>query len=76
MLVVCVESKESSDLPGAEAGIRVLGDLLVGLLGGTRGSLLSLLSDVVGALLDGIHCDRLWLGFGLKVVLKVVVLCA
>lgn len=46
---------------GAEAGIRVLGDLLVGLLGGTRGGLLSLLSDVVGALLDGIHCDGWWL---------------
>lgn len=55
--------RESSDLPGAEAGIRVLGDLLVGLLGGTRGSLLSLLSDVVGALLDGIHCGRLGFWF-------------
>jgi hypothetical protein len=45
------------DSPSADGGIRVLGDLLVGLLGGTRGGFLGLLGNVVGTLLDGIHCD-------------------
>ena len=49
-------------LPSADGGVAVLGDVLVGFLGGSRGSLLDLLADVVGTLLDGIHCDG-WLLF-------------
>ena len=46
----------------ADGGVAVLGDVLVGLLGSTGGGLLDLLTDEVGALLDGIHYDGL--GFG------------
>lgn len=52
----------------ANGGIGVLGDLLVGLLLSAAGGLLDLLGNVVGALLDGIHCvDLVW--FGLKIEL-------
>ena len=41
----------------AERGVAVLGDLLVGLLGGGGKSTLDGVSDVVGGVVDGIHCD-------------------
>jgi hypothetical protein len=41
---------------GADAGVAVLGDLLVGLLGGGSGGLLDLLANKVTGLLDGLHC--------------------
>lgn len=44
------------NIPSADGGIVVLGNLLVGLLGGTAGSLLDSLGDVVDTLLEGIHC--------------------
>lgn len=44
-------------IPSADGGIAVLGNLLVGLLGGSAGSLLDSLGDVVGTLLEGIHCQ-------------------
>ena len=49
------------DIPSADASVGVLGNLLVGLLGGGGSGLLNLLRDVVGTLLDGIHCDVWWL---------------
>ena len=58
-------------IPSADGGVAVLGDLLVGLLGSTRGGLLDLLTDEVGTLLDRIHCDRLvWLFEEVVVKLK------
>lgn len=42
-------------LPSADAGIVVLGDVLVGLLGSLVGGTLDLVRDVVAGLLDGIH---------------------
>jgi uncharacterized ion transporter superfamily protein YfcC len=39
----------------ADAGVVVLGDLLVGLLGSLVGGALELVRDVVAGLLDGIH---------------------
>lgn len=57
------------DLPGGDRDVAVLGNLLVGLLGSTGGDRLNSLSDVVGTLLDGLHCDSGWLfegWFGLK----------
>lgn len=45
-------------LPGADGSVAVLGDLLVGLLAGTRGGLLDRLRDVVDGLLGGLHCDE------------------
>ena len=47
-------------LPSADAGVAVLGDLLVGLLGAGVGGALDLVRDVVAGLLDGIHVD--WCG--------------
>ena len=41
----------------SKAGVVVLGDLLVGLLGSTRGGALDGLGDVVGGVLDGVHVD-------------------
>ena len=41
----------------AEGGVVVLGDLLVGLLGSGRASALDGLRDVVGGVLDGLHCE-------------------
>jgi len=43
---------------GAERCVAVFGNVLVGLLGRTRGGLVDLVTDVVGGILDGIHCDR------------------
>lgn len=40
---------------GAQAGIVVLGDLLVGLLGSLRTGTLDGLGNVVGGVLDGLH---------------------
>lgn len=45
------------DLPSANVGVAVLGDLLVGLLAGTGDGTLNSLRDVVGGLLDGLHCE-------------------
>jgi len=42
----------------ADAGVVVLGDLLVGLLGSTVGGALDLVRDVVTGVLDGIHFGR------------------
>lgn len=50
---------DCENLPSADVGVAVLGNLLVGLLAGTGGGLLDLLGDVVGTLLDGIHFDGL-----------------
>ncbi len=49
----------SSHVPGADVGVAVLGNLLVGLLGDTRDGTLDSLRDVVGGLLGGLHCDVL-----------------
>lgn len=43
----------------ADGDVGVLGDLLVGLLGSRVEDLRGLVGDVVGGVLDGIHCDRL-----------------
>jgi hypothetical protein len=50
-------SRNEESLPGGGVDVAILGDLLVGLLGSTRGSALNGLRDVVGGLLDGLHCD-------------------
>lgn len=52
------EITRTLNIPSADGSIRVLGDLLVGLLGGTAGGLLGSLGDVVGTLLDRLHCER------------------
>ena len=71
---LCVEDGGSEVLPRADGGVVVLGDLLVGLLGGSVGGLLDLLTDVVGTLLDGIHCDSVyWLVE--KVVVGLSLIC-
>lgn len=44
--------------PGADGRVIVLGNLLVCLLGDAAGGLLNSLGDVVGALLDGLHCEE------------------
>ena len=44
----------ASRQPGADRGVRVLSDLLVGLLGGTRGELLGRLGDVVDGRRGGV----------------------
>lgn len=49
-----------SDLPSANAGIVVLGNLLVGLLASTSDSALDGLSNVVDSLLGGLHFEVLW----------------
>lgn len=46
-------------LPSGDGVVAVLGDVLVGLLGGLGGGALDGLSDVVGGLLSGIHVDGL-----------------
>jgi hypothetical protein len=47
------------NLPSSNVGVVVLGNLLVGLLGGLGGGALDGLSDVVGSVLDGVHCGLL-----------------
>jgi len=60
LLVGLVRDSVTSGLEAsANAGVGILGDVLVGLLGSTRGSTLDLVRDVVGGVLDGIHCGRL-----------------
>ena len=49
-----------SDIPSTERCVAILGNLLVGLLGGTGSGLLDLVGDEVGTLLDGVH-DVGWL---------------
>lgn len=49
--------KNVVDLPSANAGVAVLGNLLVGLVAGTGDGTLDGLRDVVGGLLDGLHCE-------------------
>lgn len=51
-----VEGRQEG-LPSAGGGVRVLGNVLVGLLGGTTSGLLDGLGDVLGTLLDGLHCE-------------------
>jgi hypothetical protein len=53
-------SMATESLPSAERGVAVLGDLLVGLLGGTASGLRDLLGNEVGTLLERIHCNGLW----------------
>jgi hypothetical protein len=53
---VIVVPKSSAVVPGHVGRVIVLGDFLVGLLGSAAGGLLGLLRDVVGTLLDRIHC--------------------
>ena len=50
-------------IPGAEVGVVVLGDLLVGLLGSGAGGTLDSVSDVVSGVLNLVHGDCLF-GFG------------
>lgn len=60
MLVECSSGRRGKrvrDIPGADVGVVVLGNLLVGLLGGTAGGLLDLLGDGVAGVLDGVHDD-------------------
>ena len=54
-------SQFKRDIPSADVGVVVLGDLLVGLLGGLRASALDRLRNVVGGVLDGLHCED-WVG--------------
>ncbi len=61
-----------ADIPSRERRVGVLGDLLVGLLGGGRAGLLDSFGDVVGGVLDGLHYERVVGRFGfveLEVVL-------
>lgn len=44
-------------LPAGKVGVVVLGNFLVGLLGSGRAGLLDGLGNVVGGVLDGLHCD-------------------
>ena len=53
-MIVLTPSWDS--IPSADAGIAILSDLLVGLLGGRSSGLLDRLGDVVDGVLDGIHC--------------------
>ena len=52
---------------GADGGVAVLGNLLVGLLGGGGESALNGLRDVVGGVVDLVHFDG-WGGLCVKVV--------
>lgn len=63
------------DVPGANADIAVLGNLLVGLLGGTRGGALDGLGDVVDGLLSGLHCVGLLVLVVEEVVLYIELMC-
>lgn len=65
--MICRQDRDGGSLPSANAGVAVLGDLLVALFGNTRGSLLGLLADEVAGLLERIHYDGwlvvwVWLG--------------
>jgi len=42
---------------GGDGGVGVFGDVLVGFFGGGAAGALDGLGDVVGCVLDGIHCD-------------------
>lgn len=48
---------EHCNSPSANAGVAILGDLLVGLLAGTGNGTLDGLRDVVDGLLSGLHCE-------------------
>ena len=56
-LMLCLTVSKVQDIPGGEGSVGVLGDLLVGLLGGGGDALLDSLADVVGGVLDGLHCE-------------------
>lgn len=49
------------NIPVADAGVAVLGNGLVGLVGSVRSGSVNLVRDEVAGLLDGIHFDC-WLG--------------
>lgn len=59
-------------LPSGDGVVAVLGDILVGLLGGVGGGALDGLGDVVGGLLSGVHDDGLVV---FESVLKFRVVC-
>lgn len=47
------------NIPSTNVDVVVLSNLLVGVLGDSRGSALDGLRDVVDGLLSGLHCDGL-----------------
>lgn len=55
------EGERDSSLPSADAGVVVLGDLLVGLLGSSAGGTLDGVRDVVGGVLNLVHFEG-WFG--------------
>lgn len=69
---VCNRDEKSMFLPSGNVGVGVLGDLLVGFLGSAAGCLLNSLRNVVGTLLERIHCDCSVVGLD-EVVLKYLV---
>lgn len=58
------EGAAVQNVPSADGGVAVLGNLLVGLLGSAVGGGLDGVRDVVGGLLDGVHVDGLGLVCG------------
>jgi hypothetical protein len=58
IMLACIANRQARvNVPGAEGSVRVLSNVLVGLLGGSAGSLLDRLGDVVDTLLERIHCE-------------------
>lgn len=49
----------TANVPSANVGVAVLGNLLVRLVAGTRHGTLNSLRDVVGGLLNRLHCEVL-----------------
>lgn len=56
-VVAASRNKITKHLPSAGTGVAVLGNLLVGLVAGAGDGTLDGLRDVVGGLLDGLHCE-------------------
>lgn len=63
---------EIVNLPSANAGVAVLGNLLVSLVAGTGDGTLNVLRDVVGGLLDGLHFELICGVWDRRVSLKMV----
>lgn len=61
----------TSNVPSANVGVAVLGNLLVRLMAGTRHGTLNSLRDVVGGLLNRLHCEFKGGVLKKRVVLKV-----